>query len=76
MEVAAEVEVRHKTALHVLYGILDYRKIAERCTLHEISEVQQWHRYAVAHALLDQYQKEGDYFLGRIVAMNETWIRS
>ena len=44
--------------------------------LHEISKVQQWHRYTVAQALLDRYQRDGNDFLGRIVAMDETWVRS
>ena len=38
--------------------------------------MQQWHRYAVANALLDQYQMERDYFLGQIIAMDETWAHS
>ena len=31
---------------------------------------------AVAQALLDRYQREGDDFLGRIFAMDEIWARS
>ena len=48
-ELAAEVRVYHETVLH----ILGYRKLAARWIPHEISEVQQWHCYAVAQALLD-----------------------
>ena len=51
-------------------------KLAAHWISHEISEVQHWQRYAVAQALLDRYQRKGDAFLGRIVAMNETWTRS
>ena len=43
-ELAAEVGVCHKTVLH----ILGYSKVATRWIPHEISEVQKWHRYAVA----------------------------
>ena len=53
-----------------------YRKLAARCITHEISEVQHWQRYAVTQVLLDRYQRERDDFLGRIVAMDETWARS
>ena len=42
-ELAVEVGVCHKTVLH----ILDYHKLAMRWIPHEISEVQQWHRYPV-----------------------------
>ena len=38
--------------------------------------MQQWHRYAVSQAFLDRYQREGNDFLGRIVAMDETWAYS
>ena len=41
----------------------------------EISEVQQWHRYAVLVGPV-RYQREGDDFLGRIVAIDEISIRS
>ena len=37
------------------------------------SEGEQWHCFAAAEALLNRYQMEGDDFLGRIVAMDETW---
>ena len=33
-------------------------------------------QYAVAQALLEWYQREGNDFLRRIVAMDETWARS
>ena len=71
-ELAVEVGVCHKTVLHILHDILGYRNLAARWIPHEISEVQQWHRYTVAQALLDRYQRECDNFLGRIVAMEET----
>ena len=75
-ELATEVRVCHKTVLHILHKILGYCKLAAHWIPHKISNVQQWHRYAAAQALLDQYQREGDYFLGRIVAMDETWACS
>ena len=75
-ELAAEVGVCYKTVLHIVHGILSYCKLAVSWILHEISEMQQWHRYAVAQALLDLYQREGDNFLGIMVAMDESWARS
>ena len=41
-----------------------------------IWEVQQWHCYAVAEALLDRNQRKGDDFLGWIVTMYKTWACS
>ena len=74
-ELAAEVGVWHKIVLHILHDNLGYRKLAARWIPHEISEVQQWHRYVIAQALLDRYRREGDYFPGRNVAMDENWAR-
>ena len=47
-ELAEEVGVYHKTVLYILHDILGDRKLAARWMPHEISEVQQWHRYVVA----------------------------
>ena len=70
-ELAAEIGICHKTELNILHDILGYRKLAVRWMPHEISEAQQWYRYVVAQILLDRYQREGDYFLGRIVTMDD-----
>ena len=48
-ELAAEVGVYHKSVPH----ILGYCKLAVLWITYEIFKVQQWHRYAVARALLD-----------------------
>ena len=68
-ELAAEVRICYKTVLH----ILDYHKLAVHWIPHEISEVQQWHCYAVAQVLLDQCRRECNVFLGRIVTMDDVW---
>ena len=59
-----------------LHDILGNCKLAACWISHEISKMQQWHRYAVAQALFDRYQTEGENFLGQIVAMGETWLCS
>ena len=64
-ELAAEVGVCHKTVLHILHDILGYHILAARYIPHEISEVQQWHRYAVTKALLDRYKGELMTFLDK-----------
>ena len=75
-ELALEVWVCHKTVLHILHNILGYCKLAVCWIPHEISEMQQWHLYAVAQALLDQHQREVNDFLGQILAMDEIWACS
>ena len=53
-ELATEVGVCHKTVLHILHDIQGYSKLAVGWIPHEISEVQQCHRYVVAQVLLDR----------------------
>ena len=65
-ELAAEVRVCYKTVLNNLHDIVGYRKHTARWIHHEISELQQWHYYAVAHALLHRYQREGDDILDEL----------
>ena len=69
-ELAAEVGVCHETVFHIL-DILYYRKLAAR---YEISDVQQWHRYAVAQALLNRYQRKDNDYLEQIIAIDETCV--
>ena len=54
-ELAAEdgVGLYHKTLLH----ILGYLKLAACWILHEITDMQQWHRYVIAQALLERLPK-------------------
>ena len=59
-ELAAEVGVWHKTVLHILHDILGCRKFSACWIPREISGLKQWHCNAVAQALLDRYQREGD----------------
>ena len=73
-ELVVEVGVCHKNVLHILQDILGYRKLAARWIPHEISEVQQWHRYAVTQALMDRYRREGIDFLGRIVVSTKSGL--
>ena len=62
--------------LHILHNILGYRKLAACWITHEISKVQQWHRYAVEQDLLDQYQIKGNDFHGWIFTMVKTWAHT
>ena len=66
-----EVGVCHKTVPQILHEILDYSKLEARWIPHEIFEVQQWRT-----SLVGRVPREGDDFLGHIVAMDETWARS
>ena len=72
-EISHRSRLFHKTVLHILHDILRFYK--SQCIGYPmmITEVQQWHHYASVQILLNHYQRYGDYFLGRILTMNETW---
>jgi len=51
------------------------RKVAAKWFQHQLSEEQKAARKRVAEEILRRYEAEGEQFLNRIVAMDETWIR-
>ena len=65
-ELVEEVRLCFKTLPHSLHDIV----VTAKLQLHEISKMQQWHRYAIGKALLDRYQREGEDFLRRFVALD------
>jgi len=54
---------------------LQKRKVAAKWVPHRLSEEQKAARKWVAEELLRRYEAEGEQFLNRIVATDETWIR-
>jgi hypothetical protein len=52
------------------------RKIAAKWVPHELNEVQKWTRYEACRVNLERYEIEGDNFLNRIIAIDETWSRA
>jgi hypothetical protein len=53
---------------------LQKRKVAAKCVPHQLREEQKAARKRVAE-LLRRYDAEGEQFLNRIVAIDETWKR-
>jgi len=51
------------------------RKVAAKWAPHQLSEEQKTARKRVTDELLRRYEAEGEQFLNRIVAIDETWIR-
>ena len=52
------------------------RKIAARWVPHMLSEIEKHQSVNIAHKLLKRYGEDGDEMLQRIIAIDETWIRS
>ena len=75
-EVAREIGISRGSAHAALTTNLNMRRIAARWVPHCLSEEQKTERMETAKTLLKRYIKEGESFLNRIVAIDETWIRS
>ena len=75
-ELAREVGVSRGSAHTILTSDLNMRRIAARWVPHCLSDDQKTDRIDIAKTLLKRYIKEGESFLNRIVAKDETWIRS
>ncbi|XP_035218137.1 uncharacterized protein LOC118191444 [Stegodyphus dumicola] len=71
-ELSLEVGLSHQTVWRIMKKSLNMRKIASRWVPHRLTEVQKWYRYALAGTHLERYRNEGDAFLQRTVAIDET----
>jgi len=54
---------------------LQKRKVAAKWVPHQLSQEQKAARTRVAEEMLRRYEAEGEQFLNRTVAIDETWIR-
>ena len=52
------------------------RKVAARWVPRALTDEQKQARVDVAKCLYKRYEKEGDTFINRIIAIDETWIKS
>ena len=75
-EIAHELDISHGSAHSILTERLKMRKVAARWVPHMLSDSEKHHRVKIARTLLHRYGEEGDEMLQRIVAIDETWIRS
>ena len=75
-ENAHELDISHGSAHSILTERLKMRKVAARWVSHMLSDSKKHHRVKFARSLLHRYAEEGDEMLQKIVAIDETWIRS
>lgn len=75
-EIAKDVGISHGSVHNILTSKLGMRRVAARWVPHCLTKEQKEARTAVAENLLGRYKTEGETFLNRIVAIDETWIRS
>lgn len=74
-EIEAETGISKTSAQRILTQMLGKRKVAARWVPHFLSAEQKATRSEIARELLARYENEGETFLGRIIAIDETWIR-
>jgi histone-lysine N-methyltransferase SETMAR len=73
---ANELQVSVSTAFKILTEKLGRRKICAKWIPHNLSEEQTASRMSLSSLHLRRYRREGDSFLQRIVAGDETWVHS
>ena len=74
---AQELEISVGSVHTILRNHLKMRKVSARGVPHRLTSDQAERRFEVATHLLSRFDSEGqDFFLSRIVAIDETWVRS
>ena len=73
-EIAALLDMSHRSAHHIIHGVLQFHKVSARWVpRHPTAELKE--RLVVAcQELLKRFEVEGDGFLVRIVTGDETWV--
>jgi len=74
-ESAHETNMLTDSVLRIVTQTLQKRKDAAKWVPRQLSEEQKAARNRVAEELLRRYEAEGEQYLNRIVAIDETWIR-
>ena len=73
-EIAQEARMSVGSVYKIITNNLKLRKVAPRWVPHHLSDKQKVCRQRIAEELLHHYQTEGEEFLKRIVALDETWM--
>jgi len=74
-EIAHEADMSIASVFRVMTQILQKEKVAAVWVPHKLGEEQKAARKRVVEEWLRLYEAEGEQFLNRIVATDETWIR-
>lgn len=75
-ELAENVGISHGSAHTILTRHLKMRRVAARWVPHYLTRAQMTDRVETAKTHLNRLENDGDQFLNRIVAIDETWLRS
>ena len=73
-EIKCEANMSTASVFRIVTQTLQKRKVAANWVLHQLSEEQKAARKKITEELLRRYEAEGEQFLNRILAIDETWI--
>jgi len=74
-EIAAHLDMSHGSAHHIVHDVLQFHEVCARWVPHQLTaELKE--RVDACQELLKRFEAEGDGFLGRIVAGDETWAHN
>ena len=68
------LQINHGSAQEIIHEILGYRKVSARWVPRQHTEEHKCRRVEICQTLLNRYSNEGEEFMGRIVAGDETWV--
>ena len=74
-EIAHSAGISRASAYSILTERLHKRRIAARWVPHDLSEEQKCRLSETAQHSLHRFREEGNEFLQKVVAIDETWIR-
>lgn len=75
-EIAEEVGISPAFAFRILKENLGYQDVAVKWVPHALTAEQKMARINVVQQMQARHATEGDGFLKRIVAIDETWLRA
>ena len=73
-ELAQSLQINHGSAQEIIHEIFGYRKVSARWIPRQHTEEHKRKHVEICQTLLNRYSDEGEDFVGRIVAGDETWI--
>jgi len=74
-EIAHSAGISRASAYRILTERLHKCRIAARWVPHDLSEEQKCQHFETAQQLLHRFREEGNKFLQKVVATDETWIQ-
>jgi len=73
-EMAAHLDMSHRSARHIVHDVQQYYKMSERWVPRQLTAELKERCVDACQELLKRFEAEGDGFLGRNVTGDETWV--